>query len=246
MSEVYVHGIVDASEQIEVGQAPVRRVVHRGLAAVVSDASAGKRRATDALRTHWRVLEAIAARATVLPVRFGTILASERAVVDDYLERNHDTLAATLAEMAGKVQLSVKGSYDEQALMRGVVAASPPVARLRERVRSIPAAAAYYDRIRLGEMIAGEVQRVRDRDTALVLERLGPLAAATSREPPGSIESAVNTAFLVEREQVDEFSRRVADLGRELQGRMRLRYVGPLPPYSFTGETAPAGVAAWA
>ena len=34
----------------------------------------------------------------------------------------------------------------------------------------------------------------------------------------------------------------VATLGREWAGRIRLRYVGPLPPYSFTGERK----AAWA
>ena len=61
--------------------------------------------------------------------------------------------------------------------------------------------------------------------------------------PPATIDGAVNTAFLVERERIDDFSRAVGELGRELEGRVRLRYVGPLPPYSFTGDIATAGAA---
>jgi hypothetical protein len=66
------------------------------------------------------------------------------------------------------------------------------------------------------------------------------------REAPASADAAVNAAFLVERERIDEFSRAVTELGHELAGRVKLRYVGPLPPYSFTGEIASAGAEQWA
>jgi len=235
MTEVYVHGVLSASEPVgETGAA--RRIAHRDLAALVTDVSS--RKATDALRTHWRVLEAAGASATVLPVRFGTAVADEQAVVDSFLAPGYEGLAGALAKLAGKVQLTVKGFYDEESLMRGVVKGSPAIAQLQARVRSVPEAASYYERIRLGEMVAAEVGRARDRDSALVLDRLAPLAVATSQEAPGSVDTAVNAAFLVERARVDEFSAAVAGLGDELRGRMELRYVGPLPPYSFTSEDA--------
>jgi Gas vesicle synthesis protein GvpL/GvpF len=235
MSEVYVHGVLAAAEPLgETGAA--RRIAHRDLAALVTDVSSPK--ATEALRTHWRVLEAAGATATVLPVRFGTAMADERAVVDGFLAPGYDGLAGALAELAGKVQLTVKGFYDEEALMRGVIEGSPAIARLQARVKAMPEAASYYERIRLGEMVAGEVGRARERDSARVLDRLAPLAVSVSQEGAGSVDTAVNVAFLVERARVDEFSEAVAALGKELRGRMRLRYVGPLPPYSFAGEEA--------
>jgi hypothetical protein len=143
----------------------------------------------------------------------------------------------------GKVQLTVKAFYEEERLMRGVVEGSPAVARMSEQVRGRPEAATYYDRIKLGELVAAEVEHARERDTALVLGRLEPLAVAARREPPSAADGAVNAAFLVERSRVDEFSKAVTGLAGEVEGRMRLRYVGPLPPYSFTDEEA---VAAWA
>jgi hypothetical protein len=148
--------------------------------------------------------------------------------------------------MAGKVQLTVKGFYEEDALMASVVARSPVIARLREQVRGLPEAAAYYKRIELGQLVAAEVERARERDAHEILERLQPFALAARLEPPSAIEAAAHAAFLVDERRVDEFSQAVSGLGRELAGRIRLQYVGPLPPFSFTGEDAQAGTGAWA
>jgi hypothetical protein len=235
MTEVYVHGVLSAAEPAGEDCA-ARRIAHRELAALVTDVS--EPRATDALRTHWRVLEAAGTTATVLPVRFGTAMADEQAVVDGFLAPRYDGLSSALSQLAGKVQLTVKGFYDEESLLRGVVASSPAIAKLQARVKAMPEAASYYERIRLGELVAAEVGRARERDSAHVREALAPLAVETSEEAPGSVETAVNLAFLVERSRIDEFSQAVARLGEELAGRMSLRYVGPLPPYSFTTEDA--------
>lgn len=251
MTTVYLYGVAPAAEKVEV-EAPgvesskqgVRRIVHGELAALVSDVESGPLVAAKGLRAHWRVLEEAVAGATVLPVRFGTVMESEGAVVEQFLAPRHDHLVALLAELSGKVQLSVKAFYDEERLMRGVVDESPAVAQLRERVRQRPKAATYYDRIQLGELVAGEVEQARERDSALVIGRLEPLAVATRREPPGTPDAAVNAAFLVERSRVEEFSKAVGRLSDEVKGRMRLRYIGPLPPYSFTEEQEAVG--AWA
>jgi Gas vesicle synthesis protein GvpL/GvpF len=247
VSAVYVYGIAPAGERTDVeapgvgaAHAGVRRVVHRDVAALVSDVEPGPLAAARELRAHWRVLEEAISRATVLPVRFGTVMENDEALVEQFLAPRHDQLAGQLAELAGKVQLTVKASYDEERLMRAVVEDSPAVARLRERVRGLPQDATYYDRIKLGELVAGGVEQARERDTALVLGRLEPLAMAARAEKPSTQDGAVNTAFLVERSRVDEFSRAVAALESEVGERMKLRYVGPMPPYSFTEEEATA------
>jgi hypothetical protein len=249
VTAVYVYGVAPAEERTDVdapgvgtAHAGVRRIVHRDVAALVSDIEAGPLAAARELRAHWRVLEEATSRATVLPVRFGTVVESDEAVVEQFLAPRHDHLAGQLAVLAGKVQLTVKASYEEERLMRGVVEGSPAVATLRERIRDLPEAATYYDRIKLGELVAAEVERARERDTALLFGRLEPLAVAARREPPAGPHGAVNAAFLVERSRVDEFSQAVAGLENEVKDRMQLRYVGPMPPYSFTEEEA----AAWA
>lgn len=67
----------------------------------------------------------------------------------DLRAHEHDRIADTLAELAGRVQLTVKGTYDEESLLRGVIERAPAVARLRKRTRGKPAAATYYERMHL-------------------------------------------------------------------------------------------------
>jgi hypothetical protein len=246
MSEVHVYGVVPASAKLRLTDEGVRLVVHREIAALVSDTDRHDLQAVRVLRAHWRVLEEASSSATVLPVRFGTVMRDDRAVVDEFLEPSYDEIAAALDDLSGKVQLTVKGFYEEDALMASIVEGSPAIARLREEVRAIPEAAAYYKRIELGQRVAAEVERARERDAQDAFERLRPLALDARLEPPSTAEAAFNAAFLVEESRVDEFTRAVSGLGRELAGRIRLRYVGPIAPYSFTGEQATAGTDAWA
>jgi Gas vesicle synthesis protein GvpL/GvpF len=248
---VYVYGVLPASEQASlpdagVAGADVRTVEHAGLAAIVSDLEDGALVAAREVRAHWRVVEAVAAAATVLPVRFATVLAGDRAVVEQMLEPQAERLTTLLRSLAGRVQLAVKGEYDEEALLGEVVRETPAVQRLRERVHALPESAGYYDRIRLGELVSAEVTRRRQRDEKAAMDALAPHAEAARANEPRTPNGAFDLAFLVAREKVDGFGAPVRELGETLGERVRLRYVGPLPPYSFVDEQTAAEVAAWA
>jgi hypothetical protein len=245
---VYVYGILaasdgDAAPVLGVDEAPVRAVAHGTLAALVSDLEAGALAIAREVRAHWHVLDASADHgATVVPVRFGTVMENERAVREELLAPQEERLTALLEDLGGRVELGLKGRYDEQQLMRDVVRDSPAIAELRDKVRALPAAAGYYDKIALGEMVAAGVQRRREDDLHLVLDRLEPLAVRARAEPAGGDDGAFDVAFLVERDRVPEFSQGVAALGAEIDDRIAVRYVGPLPPYSFVEDEAAAGV----
>ena len=99
----------------------MRLVGRPDLGALVSDLDADALSAPKAVRAHWRVLEEASASATVVPVRFGMVMADDDAVRARLLEANEPALAALLRELAGKVQLTVKGEYDEEGMLREVV-----------------------------------------------------------------------------------------------------------------------------
>ena len=249
---VYVYGIVAAGTELEIrsqgvysGAGPVRRIEAGGIAALVSDVPAEPLAAARDLRAHWNVLEEVAGEATVLPVRFGTVMESDSAVRQEVLLPDSERLTTLLRELDGKVQLSLKGFYDEEELLREIVRRTPQVARLRERVQRVPEAASYYDRIRLGELVAAEVDRRRTEDAELVLDHLEPLAVAATVQPPSTQDGAVDASFLVERRRIDEFSGAVQRLASDMGDRLSLRYVGPLPPYSFAGDEEISWSGAW-
>ena len=112
---------------------------------------------------------------------------------------------------------------------------------------ALPEAAAYYERIRLGELVAAEVeQRARARHGAGCSSGSTARRGRADASRPHGAEAAVNVAFLVERDRLDEFAARCASaLQDELGGaRCELRCVGPLPPYSFADDDVRS--AAWA
>jgi gas vesicle protein GvpL/GvpF len=248
---VYVYGVMPAASAgsldvrgVKGGE--VRLVEHDGLAALVSPMRGDQLAAAREVRAHWRVLDEVVREATVLPVRFGTVMDGDEAVKEELLGENSERLRALLGELDGKVQLTLKGEYREEPLLREVVRASPEVARLRERIRGLPEAAGYYDRIRLGELVSAEVARQRERDTRLALELLEPHAVDAREETPSGPDAAFNLAFLVERGAQERFTEGVRRLAAELSDRAEIRYIGPLPPYSFADLELSAGSAAWA
>src|SRR4029079_18131174 len=102
MSDLHVYGVVPAAAAGKLAEDGVRLIVHRDVAALVSDIDRHDLRAVRVLRMHWRVLEAVSTSTTVLPVRFGPVMAGDRAVVEEFLEPSYDALAAALAELTGK------------------------------------------------------------------------------------------------------------------------------------------------
>jgi hypothetical protein len=246
----YVYGILPAAEQRPistsgVGGSGVGVVECAGVAALTSRLRGTALGGAD-VRAHWRVLEEAFGHATVLPLRFGMMMDSEEAVRERLLEPNAERLVGLLRQMTGLVQLNVKGRYDEQLLLRDIVRSNPAVAALRKRLQdSTNAATAYSDRIRLGQLVGDAIERRRDQDASLALRALEPLAVAASVERAVESNAAFNLAFLVERDEQPTFDERVTDLRDELGERIQIRYLGPLPPYSFAEAELGTGSAAW-
>src|SRR5258705_2072333 len=205
---------------------PVRVVRADDLAALVADIQPGSVNAAKAVREHWRVLEAAIEVATVLPLRFGTVMADDQAVREDLLGANAEHLAGLLQELGGRVQVSVKGTYVEDGLMRGVVAGSPAVAALRERLQGLPQDAGYFERVRLGELVAAEVERHREAEAAQALAGLDPHAVASRGEAASAPDAAFNLAFLVERDCLGAFDPAGWALAPQLSPRGAVRGLG--------------------
>jgi hypothetical protein len=238
----YVYGIVPALTELPAGAVGVgdpggelSLVRHGEVAAVVSgvaDAALGTRR--DLLR-HSRLLDDLARGAPVLPLRFGAVLTGPRAVVDELLAPRHARFAGALAALDGRAQFTVKARYVEEAVLREV-AGEPPVARLRERLRGRPSDATWYERIQLGELVAGAVARRRQADTAALVGELRRYASAVAWRPAAAEDGVVDAALLVDRAGWARLEHGLEGIAERHARRMRLRLLGPLAPYDFSQE----------
>jgi len=235
----YVYGVVRAAgataPAVEgIAGAPLELVAEGEVAALTSPAPGEYMEAgREELLTHSRVLEATMEKATVLPMRFGVVVPDEEALRGQLLAPHREELAAQLDEIEGKVEVSLKGIYDEDAVLREIVAENRQVASLRERIGGKPAEAAYYERIELGELVAQAFEAKREHDAAAIVEVLRPHAVAVEVGEPVHERMALNASFLVERAGLEKFDRAVEEVGRSQADRIRFKYTGPLPPHSF-------------
>jgi hypothetical protein len=240
----YVYGIVPAGTELPADGRGVgdpggdpSLVRHGRVAAVVSgvtaDGALGTRR--DLLR-HSRLLDAIARSTPVLPMRFGAVLADQEAVVDELLAPRHARFASALAALDCQAQFTLKARYVEQAVLREVVEQEPPIANLRERVHGLPVDASWYERIQLGELIAGAVARRREADSAALVSELSPYASSVAWKAPAAEDGVVDAALLVDRAAWPRLERGVERIAERQARRMRLRLLGPLAPYDFSHD----------
>lgn len=234
----YVYGVTLADAAPPKGTgikgARVRAVASDEVAAIVSDLDEDSLRAgRDALMAHARVLEKALDRGVVLPMRFGIVLANEEAVREELLERHRRELVGQLELFAGKVELHLRGTYEETALMKEIVEAHPEIASLRDSLRGQPQDATYFERLRLGEMVAGAVELRREADSVEIIGRLAPLALDMAVGEGRNERVVLSASFLVESAKVSQFDAAVDQVGAHNAERIRFKYTGPLPPHSF-------------
>jgi Gas vesicle synthesis protein GvpL/GvpF len=252
---VYVYGVVAAGRPLGadvpagVGDhaSAVRLVDGDGIAAVVSDVPGDWHAATRAdVETHERVLSTLVAERTVVPMRFGVTMDSDDQVRAELLERHAEEISELLRELDGRVQMSVKAYYTEEALLREVLKSRPDLKRRSDELQKVPAESSQAERIALGREVADAVEEQRARDEQTLAEPLSRVAVTVALEPPATERMALNAQLLVERGRRGELDDTVRQLAQALESRFAVRYVGPLAPYSFADLSLDTSEDQWA
>jgi len=234
----YVYGIVESSARAPkgsgIGGAPLAVVSGDGAAALVSDLPDGDvRMGRDEVLMHAEVLDQALAEGTVLPMRFGVVMDGSDDVRRQLLERHGEDLRNQLDDLAGKVEVNVRAVYEEDVVLREVVSSDSQIARLREAVRGQSEDATYYERIRLGELVAQAIERAREQDAQAIIELLAPETLAVDVAAPAHERVVVTASFLVERARLDAFDALLEAVARDQAGRIRFKLTGPRAPHSF-------------
>jgi hypothetical protein len=249
-TSLYVYGIIPAANAGEwpsvagVG-GPVASVwaLEVGeLAALVSalppDRTPGRR---EDLNAHREVLSLAVERGTVIPLRFGMVMEGEDVVRERLLGRHRPKLIELLRTLDGHVQMAVRALYAEGALLHGAIEGDAEIARLSAVVQGRSEIESRPERIALGERVAAAVDARRAQDEQVLLDQLTPLAVDLRVEPGGSERVALKAQLLIRRDRRVALDEAVRDLGSALDGYLAIRYIGPLPPYSFAAMSLEPG-----
>lgn len=203
------------------------------LAALVSDSPLIEYAISrDNLLTHEGVIEEAMAYSDVVPLRFGTMATSDDEVREALLEERQDVLHRLFARMEGRVELGLKVFWQRERLFAEIAAEDDTIRALRYAMQAT-GAPSFVQRLDLGRMTEQAVLGKREHEANRILDALDPLADETIVAPLRSDLMVLNAAFLVERSRVPAFDTAVGQLEATESGRLVIRYVGPVPPYSF-------------
>jgi hypothetical protein len=191
------------------GGAALRAAVVDGLAAVYSrHRTLRPQPSPDAMWTQERTVRALMDRGAVLPMRFGTLLADERALVEALTARR-DELITGLAHVRGRVELGLRVVAD----------------RLAAADRSAESGRAYL----LARVAEHRLAEQAAQDVHAPLARLACDSRVRSHTVAPTLFAA---AYLVERDDVPAFRAEVERTAAVVPG-VQAICTGPWPPYSF-------------
>jgi hypothetical protein len=167
-----------------------------------------------ALWAHEDVVEELMSDEPLLPMRFGSALPNEAAVLE-MLNARHEELEHALDVVRGAVELSVRIAIDSEP-DTGVADEQdwPGTAYLMERLRR---------------------ERHQSEVTARVHERLASLSRESTRWSGEPRRRLWKAAYLVDHERVEDFIEQVNRLETQLSD-AAVVCTGPWPPYSFSSE----------
>lgn len=209
---VLLYGIARSAEPVVDGtgveDAPLRAVQADSLVAIVSDRRGPTPpRTSETLWEYEHVVERIAARHTLVPARFGSILDDDDAV-REMLGANSQQFLEALERIKGAVEVALSASWEQ------------------------PAPANDDSQTGSGYLSARLEMRRRAREVAGELTPLRKLARTSRCELPAQPAHPMRCAYLLDRDRIDEFAAVVAQLDAELAN-VDLVCTGPWPPYSF-------------
>lgn len=249
----YIYCIIGTNEERKFGPIgiggrgdEVYTVRHRGLAAVISN-TATMKYPVDRPNTiaHQRVMEEVMKQYAILPVRFDTIAENkkkkgsivktcEERIKRQVLENRYKEFEELLTEMSDKRELGVKGIWqDMDAIFTEIVKENQDIALLNKRILKQPPTRTQAERVKLGEMVHKALIEKKVKEAERILGILKKLAVDFRQNKSFGDKMFTNCAFLVQTDKEEEFDNTIAELNASCNGRMRLKYVGPVPPCNF-------------
>ena len=189
---------------------------------------------------HEKVVEHFAARATLVPLRFGSIYL-ERQRVTSMLSDKKEGLVAILDRVRGREEWGVNILRDRVRLMKAIDSVSPRLREVAARAAAASPGESYLLRKKIDALRADEASREVKRVIALIERGLktasdGSLRLAILKEgTAGEGDVVARFAFLVARNDFAAFREAAERLAEEhSQTGFQLEFTGPWPGYNFT------------
>lgn len=188
---------------------------------------------------HETVVEYLAKRVPVIPLRFGTIYL-ERAGVEQMLNEKRSELESIIDQLRGREEWGVNVYCDRAVLLSSITSVSPVLRDLVQRAEQAPPGQSYLMQKKIKALKVDEARAAVNRIVDQIEESLKAQTDDARRlrilkvETTEHGELKAKFAFLVKRAAFEEFRDAAERLAQEHQAAgVRLELTGPWPVYNF-------------
>ena len=188
---------------------------------------------------HETVVEFVAKRATVIPLRFGTIYL-ERNGVEQMLTEKSRELESIIEQLRGREEWGVNVYYDRAVLLNSITSVSPVLRDLVQKAEQAPPGQSYLMQKKIEALKIDEARAAVNRIVDQIEQTLKTQSDDSARVRILKVETTehgelkAKFAFLVKRAAFEEFRDAAERLAQEHQpAGIRLELTGPWPVYNF-------------
>ncbi|HJU93906.1 MAG TPA: GvpL/GvpF family gas vesicle protein [Pyrinomonadaceae bacterium] len=188
---------------------------------------------------HETVVEFVAKRASVVPLRFGTIYL-ERDGIEKMLTERSRGLEEIIEQLRGREEWGVNVYSDRAVLMSSITSVSPVLREMVERAQQASPGQSYLMQKKIEALKTDEVRAAVNRIVEQVEQRLREQSDDARRlrilkvETTEHGELKAKFAFLVKRSGFEEFRDAAERLAHENQAAgIQIELTGPWPVYNF-------------
>jgi gas vesicle protein GvpL/GvpF len=196
---------------------------------------------------HETVVEYVAKRTTLIPLRFGTIYL-ERNGIEQMLTERARELGEIIEQLRGREEWGVNVYCDRSVLLSSITSVSPVLRELTERAGQAPPGQSYLMQKKIEALRVDEARAAVNRIVDEIEDKLKHQSDDSRRlrilkvETTEHGELKAKFAFLVKRAGFDEFRDAAERMAQEHQAAgIRLELTGPWPVYNFVTGIADVG-----
>lgn len=232
----YIYCIIQTSDEHDFGpiglnEERVYTIKCGKLAAVVSDSQEEEYSLADEthVKAHEAVLEETMEKFEMLPIRFGTVAPGTHEVIG-FIKQHHRDFKRLIKKLKGRVEIEIEVFWKE---MDQVFAEIVEESQRLKKLKSSGKPRSREDLIMAGQLVGAKLRAKKEKETLKYLRYIKGTYADFRINPTAKDELIMYASFLVDRRGQGKFDDAVDNLEAENCDRVRVRYIGPLPPYSF-------------
>ncbi len=240
----YIYSIIQENKDrswgpIGINNREVNLVHYQDIAAVVSNTPIinfdrlDKIELTKYVAVHQKVNEEIIKDYDIVPLTFGIIAPSPDEVLR-ILEKAYLQFKMALRNVTGKAEFVVQVRWDSKRVLEELAGADSEIQELKQEISSKGGIFSIPVKLRLGKLVHQKMEAKKQEYIKDIHTTLNAIACDATFNKLIDEDMIANLSFLMEKIKEPELDQKMQELGKKHEGKLRFKYIGPMPPYSFS------------